>query len=50
MVVVAEIKYSVCPHPFMGPREAIQDKGWGKGWVRGCKGCLREGKGDLREG
>ena len=31
-------------------REAIQDKGWGKGWVRGCKGCLREGKGDLREG
>ena len=35
-MVVAEIKYSVCPHPFKRPREARRVRDWygtGKGQV-----------------
>ena len=37
LVVVAEIKYSACPSPFMRPREArqVRDRyGTGKGQLR----------------
>ena len=39
MVVVAEIKYSVCPCPFKRPREAI----WVRDWYRTGKGRAWDG-------
>ena len=51
VVVVAEIKYSVCPCPFKRPREARRVRDWygtGKGWAG--KGRVRGGgKGQIRE-
>ena len=50
VVVVAEIKYSVCPRPFKRPREARRVRDWcgmGKGqvWDR-----YRTGMGRVRDG